>query len=131
MRIVLDTNVIISAFVFGGNSAKVLEKCILKHDLYISDWILNETSRVLNKKLKTSPGIVSKISQIIQSEFSLVNPGIKLPTICRDKDDNHILQLAESIKAKYIITGDNDLLVLKIYKKIQILSPKEFLQNYQ
>jgi predicted nucleic acid-binding protein len=46
--------------------------------------------------------------------------------ICRDKDDNNIIALAVSAKADFIITGDKDLLVLKKYKSIRIVSPREF-----
>ncbi|MCL4550295.1 MAG: putative toxin-antitoxin system toxin component, PIN family [Bacteroidetes bacterium] len=46
--------------------------------------------------------------------------------ICRDKDDNNILETAVAAKANVIISGDKDLLVLKKYKNISIISPREF-----
>jgi len=56
-------------------------------------------------------------------------PATKLPKVCRDADDNNILQLAESIKTNYIITGDTDLLTLKKFRSSQIVSPAKFLEE--
>ena len=129
MKIILDTNVLISAFVFGGNSAKSLEYSIEKCDVCISPWILEELRRTLKEKFKISTQDVIRIEQILKSDFHLFLPHTKLPAICRDKDDNHILQLAESTHADYIITGDKDLLVIHKYKKTEILDPKRFLER--
>jgi putative PIN family toxin of toxin-antitoxin system len=67
----------------------------------------------------------------ISSEFSIIKPHTNLPINCRDKDDNNILQLAESVFADYIITGDKDLLILKHFKKTRILLPSEFLSLFK
>ncbi len=51
----------------------------------------------------------------------------KLPTeVCRDKDDDHVLACAVSADAKYLVTGDKDLLSLKAYKDIRIMAPRDF-----
>lgn len=128
MNIVFDTNVLISAFVFGGNSGKVFEYCIEKEDVYISQWIINEFTNTLKNKFKIASSDVLRISTLLKSELYLTSPHTKLPSNCRDKDDNHILQLADSINAHYIITGDKDLLVLRHFKDVKILTPKEFLE---
>ena len=106
MNIVFDTNVLISAFVFGGTSGKVLEFCVEQDELYISPWILRELTKVLHSKFKFPLTEIETIKSIINSGFNIINPHTHLPAICRDKDDNNILQLAESIKAHFIITGD-------------------------
>ena len=60
-------------------------------------------------------------------EFCLKSTYSKLSdNICRDKNDNDIIALALSNKVDYLITGDNDLLVLKKYKNIKIINPREF-----
>jgi putative PIN family toxin of toxin-antitoxin system len=48
--------------------------------------------------------------------------------ICRDRDDNKFLNLATSGEARYLITGDNDLLILQRYGKTEIVTPREFLK---
>lgn len=52
------------------------------------------------------------------------------PSLCRDPKDNFLLGLSEISKADYLITGDNDLLILKKYKKTEIITIKEFERKY-
>jgi predicted nucleic acid-binding protein len=60
-------------------------------------------------------------------EFCIVSDYEKLKEIiCRDKNDNDIIALALSNNVGYLITGDNDLLVLKKYKNVKIISPRDF-----
>jgi uncharacterized protein len=128
MKIVFDTNVILSAFLTEGMSHKVFEHCIAFEELYASDFILSELKKVLNKKFKIKDDIIKTFINYISSNFKIVNPAGQLPNKCRDKSDNNILHLANIINAKYIITGDKDLLDLKHYKNIQITSPRDFYQ---
>ena len=131
MNIVFDTNVLISAFVFGGTSGNVLEFCIENDDLYVSEWIINEITKVLDSKFHFPQKEIETIRSLINAGFNIINPHTPLPVLCRDKDDNNILQLAESIKANFIITGDKDLLILKRYRKTNIVMPSEFLTLFK
>lgn len=131
MKVVFDTNVLISAFVFGGNSAKAFDKCVEKHDISISQYIIDELSDKLKNKFHIPLADISKITGLLKNELMFHRPATKLPEVCRDKDDNHILQLAESAESDLIITGDKDLLVLKKYKTVTIISPKDFLELYR
>jgi len=67
-----------------------------------------------------------KIKSIVQNDFTFIYPDNPLPDICRDPDDNHILQLAQYIEADYIITGDKDLLILEQFEGTLIISPSDF-----
>ncbi len=127
-KVVFDTNVLISAFVFEGQSAKSVEYCIEHTEVYISVWIINELKEKLFEKFRLSNKEVKTIESLILSEFHLHQPVTSLPAVCRDADDNHVLQLAESSMADYIITGDKDLLVLKKYKSTAIVSPSIFVE---
>lgn len=129
LKVVLDTNVLVSAFVFKGACGRIMDWCIEYADLYISEWILREVNRVLLEKIGLEISDAAQVTTVLsnQSAFSIVNPTSELPTVCRDADDNNILQLSESVKADYIVTGDKDLLVLEKYKHAYILSPKQFL----
>jgi len=130
LKIVFDTNVLISTFVFKGFSAKVFEYCAIYHSIISSNWILNELTEKLTEKFKIKSSEVDTIKQILNERVDIVRPKTELPKICRDKDDNNILQLSEYTKANYIISGDKDLLILKDFKKTIILSPRTFYEKY-
>ncbi|MBF0490365.1 MAG: putative toxin-antitoxin system toxin component, PIN family [Candidatus Omnitrophica bacterium] len=129
MKLVLDTNVLISAIMFGGKSREILEMGISgKIKIATSQDILKEFAEVLvGKKFRVSVSVVQQtiheLSQI--AEVVIVTDRINL--IKNDPDDNRILECALSAKANYIVSGDSDLLTLKKFKRIKILSPNDFL----
>jgi len=130
MRIIFDTNVILSALITHGLSTRVLDICIDFHALFISQFIIDEVSEKLKSKFNTNTKDTKKVKSFLLSNFILVKPkGVK-PDICRDRDDNNILHLSESIQADLIITGDKDLLILNSYNKTRIISPREFMEKY-
>ncbi len=67
---------------------------------------------------------------LIREKVTIVTPDIPLPDVCRDKDDNHVLQLAGFMKADFIITGDKDLLVLNRYQSTSIVTPRAFYDRF-
>ena len=131
MKVVFDTNVIISALITHGLSFRVLDICIDKHVLFISAWIINELNKILQNKFKVNQSELIRIINFLHRSFIKITPHGNIPTICRDVDDNNILLLADSVKADIIITGDEDLLILDHYKNIKILKPREFIQKYE
>ncbi len=130
MKIVFDTNVILSALITQGLSSRVLDICIDKHVLFVSSWIIDEVIEKLNVKLNIPSTEIERISSFIHNVFNNVNPKGTLPSICRDKDDNNILLLAQDVAADVIITGDKDLLILKKYLDTHIISPRQFIEYY-
>jgi uncharacterized protein len=130
MKIVLDTNVILSALISQGISFRVLDICIDKHQLFISPWIINEVLLKLDVKLHVLKSEIDRVSLFLYNVFNNITPNGPLPTICRDSDDNNILLLAQYVKANLIITGDNDLLSLNNYLYIKIISPRQFIENH-
>ena len=129
MKVVFDTNVLISAFVFKGISLQVYRHCIEQGTLLTSDWIQAELERVLVEKFKFSASETTFVLTLVKEKANLITPNTELPTICRDPDDNNVLQLAESAYADYIITGDKDLLVIEDYKGIRIMTPRQFIEE--
>ena len=89
--------------------------------------ILQEFKRVLKKKFATSPHETSE-ALIILSEAALEIHGRtdSITPICRDSDDDLILACARDAVADYVVTGDEDILVLKTYESISIVNPMEF-----
>ena len=107
LKIVLDTNVLVSAFVFKGACGRILDWCIEYAHVYHSDWILMEVDRVLIEKLRFSKLEAAQVKDILSNDtsFTKIEPHTELPTVCRDVDDNNVLRVAESIMADYIVTG--------------------------
>ena len=128
MKAVFDTNVLIAAFLTEGICAKLLIRARRRDfDLILCDGILQEFKGVLIKKFATSPHETSE-ALIILSEAALEILGWtdSITPICRDSDDDLILVCARDVVADYIVTGDEDLLVLKNYEGISIVSHREF-----
>lgn len=128
MKVIVDTNVLISAFVFGGNAERVLEKVLAWGEIVCSVFIFNELTRVLTEKFDVPAEKVNRILDSLHQVVVVIEPNSPLPNICRDPDDNYILQLAESANANFIVTGDKDLLALGIFGDTQIVSPSALLQ---
>ena len=127
MKIVIDTNVFISSIVFKGKARETYDFCIENTSVYISDFIIQELSNKLHTKFNLPK---SQVKSIIKSMLNIIEkaePTTVFPTICRDLDDNNILQLCETVEADFLITGDKDLLVLKKYLTTKILNPTDFL----
>ena len=120
MRAVPDTNILISAFIWGGNPARLLEAAIDGEvQLFISQPIMDELVRVLNRK-----GFEAKVPQILDylgKISTVVEPALTLNAVKDDPKDNHIVECAVAAKADVIITGDKDLLRIGQYEGIQIL----------
>lgn len=126
MRVVLDTNVIIAAFASRGLCADIFEVCLENHNLIVSDFILSEVVKNLNNKLQLPKSLSQEIIDYLRDVSSSVEPDKVDKSICRDKDDVMIIGTALSGKAQCIITGDNDLLILRKYRGISIVTPREF-----
>jgi len=126
MRVVLDSNVILAAFASRGLCSEVFEVCLSGHSIVTSEHILSEVKTNLIKKIRLPESIVKDIMEYLRDEAERVNPSELTDSPCRDKDDNIIIGTALSGNAEFIITGDEDLLVLKTYKGIDIITPREF-----
>jgi len=134
LKLVLDTNTFVSAFFWEGNEAELLRKIEQgKAKLYITTEILKEVEEVV-KRPKFNE-IMKKVSltpdQIVQKIFSLshliIAPKLNIKA-CRDEKDNKFLECAESSKADYLVSGDEDLLSLEEYKGIPIARTSRILK---
>jgi putative PIN family toxin of toxin-antitoxin system len=128
-RIVVDTNIFIS-FLISDTYSK-LDKQLLagKIRFLFSEELLNEflevVSRTKIKKYFTDHDLAKLLESISgHAEFIEVTSHVD---VCRDKKDNFLLALCDDGKAEYLLTGDEDLLVLKKFKKTIILRISEYL----
>jgi|LGVF01.2.fsa_nt_gb putative PIN family toxin of toxin-antitoxin system len=127
-KVVLDTSVLISGILFGGNPRQILELVIQgKIDAYISPAIFTEYREILIRpKFGLSHEKRFSIAKEIEDIFCFVFPQVTVDLIKDDPDDNIILECALAADVKYIITGDPHLLNLAWIEKIKIISPVTF-----
>ncbi len=129
MRIVFDTNVLIAALISRGFCHELFEHCVLTHTLVTSDFILDEVREKLVAKFKYSVDIAGEARALLLTRMQLVVPEQLVSPVSRDFDDDNILATALTGQCDFIITGDGDLLVIKEFKSIKIVSPRQFLDN--
>ena len=129
-RIVLDTNIIISAFGWDGKPRGILREILNKEfDLIISKKQLEEIFKVLGyPKFKFTDSQKSKFINILIEISIIVNTYNKINIIKDDPYDNNILESAAKNNVDYLISGDKDLLRLKNINNIRILTASEFLE---
>lgn len=134
LRLVLDTNTLVSAFFWEGNEAELFRKIEQgKAKLYITSEILKEVEEVIKRpkfdQVMKNAGLTP--DQIMQKIVSLshlvIAPQLNIK-VCRDEKDNKFLECAESAKADCLVSGDEDLLSLKEYKWIPIIRTLRILQ---
>lgn len=131
IRAVIDTNVLISAFVVYGKPRKILDRVFAgKVRLLTSPAILAEFEEVIsrNKFGFTRPQVQRIVSLIIRAA-EMIEPKTKIVFVAEDPDDDKVLECAVDGNAEYIITGDKHLLKIKKYKKIKIVNPNTFLRK--
>ena len=127
MRIVFDSNVIISAFITTSGTAKdVFLYCGERFRIIISKYIISEISGKLINKLGFSKTETREIIDFLETHTELIEPTDQKIELSRDKKDNPVINLAVSSGADFLISGDKDLLVLKEVKGVRITSPAEF-----
>lgn len=126
MKIVLDTNVIIAAFATRGLCSAVFELCLDRFEVVLSEPILKETVTHLKDKIKLPKARCSMIDSYLRAHCSVSEIDEPDSSACRDHDDLHVLGLAQHASAKFIVTGDKDLLELSRYKGTDIVTPREF-----
>jgi putative PIN family toxin of toxin-antitoxin system len=127
MKAVFDTNVLVAAFVTEGVCAKLLGRARRKQlNLVISPFIVKEFENVLLKKFSASKEQIRTATKLISEAAQIVSQASMVSGICRDSDDDQILSCALSTEADYLVTGDFDLLELKEFHGIRILTPAAF-----
>ncbi|PIN77900.1 putative toxin-antitoxin system toxin component, PIN family [Candidatus Woesearchaeota archaeon CG10_big_fil_rev_8_21_14_0_10_33_12] len=137
MRLVLDTNVLVSGTFWTGSSFKVISLIDQDKVLFIvSPAILSEYDRILHSDEildKTTLYQQTRIKAIhkLLSKALIVDPKQKFNVANGDPDDNKFLEAAIEGKADYIISKDKHLLNIKIFKDIPILTPEQFLNILQ
>ena len=127
MKIFTDTNVLISAFTSFGTCFDVLEDARKIHALYHSAFVLEEVKKVLQNKFLFPENMIRRFLCDVEIFSTLGKSGdASTVTFGPDPSDRQILADAVANHLDAILTGDKALLELKVYKHIQILSPKNY-----
>jgi hypothetical protein len=129
MRVVLDTNVFVSALVRGGRPLEAVEFCLSGGcELIASEPILGELAGILSGKFGWQQREIRDAVERIRQFSDVVNPAIVV-TDCSDPDDNRILEAAVAGAAECIVSGDKHLRRMKAYRGIEILNASGFLSR--
>jgi len=130
MKAVFDTNVVVAAFVSEGLCARLLTRASRRHfELCLCPVIIDETTKVLTKKIRLSIHEAREaISLLVQASTHGEPPGPvpAVKDVCRDPGDDRILACALAHDADYLVTGDNDLLFLRTFRGVRIITPRDF-----
>lgn len=130
-KVVLDTNILVSALNFGGKPELVLRSShgrSKRFDLYLSLFILQELSVTLSNKFIWSQPRIDRAVWRLVKWAEVVQTKKSLSVISADESDNRILECAVKAKADFIVSGDSHLLALREYKGISIVKPAQFLR---
>lgn len=131
MKIVVDTNVVISGVFFGGNPRQIVEAIVDGNiSAYATTEIVDEYMGIIESMIERKQG---RLRQSILSPFFSSLKMIESKTvvgISRDPDDDKFIECAIDAEALYIVSGDNDLLDIGQYEGIQIITAKEFCDKY-
>jgi len=126
VRVVFDTNVLVSAVLFGGVPREILSRAIRgEFDVVTTIRLMTEFEDVLTDSFDLQP----EVARAARSEYELLAEVVRprqIPQVARDPDDNEVLAAARSGDAEFIVTGDHDLLVLGGYDGRRIVTPRQF-----
>src|SRR5215213_2489447 len=131
LRGVFDNNVLVSAALLGGVPRKAFDKLLDNGVVLVSVPVLLELADVLNrpkfeKYVTHDERMRFMVSFLKVAEMVEISQSI---AVCRDPKDDKLLELAVSGKADFLVTGDKDLLVLNPLHRVEIITPREFLDK--
>ena len=130
MKAVLDTNVLVAAFVSDGLCRRLLLRARDRgFTLAISPFIRDEFGRALSRKAGANAGEIREALELIDEISTSVYATAgetDVSGICRDPDDDNVLACAVASGADYLVSGDKDLLVLDNCRGVKIIAPRTF-----
>jgi len=127
VRVVCDTNVLIAALVADGLCRDIVKRRLPRVDLFVSLELLRELDRTLRGKFGAAAATLPFL-KVYRERAQLVTPDRLPAPVCRDPDDEVVIATAIAARADVILTGDDDLLVLRRHGPIRILSPRQFVE---
>ena len=130
MRVVLDTNILVSAVLWHDSVSRKLVSKLLENNarIFTSEEILEEFYRILKRDFEPSNQELAHYTQQVLNFTQHANPTQKLSIVTQDPDDNKILECALAANAHYIVTYDKQILALERYQGTRIITPEQALR---
>lgn len=131
MRVVVDTNVVVSGVFFGGMPSRVLKAWRDgKFDLVVSPEISDEYRRVGEKLAARFAGVsLAPFLALLVMTAEIIEPPELPEQVSRDRDDDKFIACAVAGGCQIIISGDRDLLEISGYQGVKVVAPREFLDT--
>ena len=127
LKIVVDTNLFISVFVFRGQMVKTIFELVM--DNILTMYVSPDLKKELNKKLEffgVTEQVRNEVMLFVDTKGILVEPDISINE-SRDKEDNFLLELSEAANVDFLVSRDEDVLILEKWKETTIIMPEDFL----
>jgi uncharacterized protein len=128
--VVLDSGIGISAFQFGGTPQAALDSVFNNHTVAICDQIVAEVRATLVRKFSWKDEEVLAILKDYTSDGKHVAVTGTLNAVCRDPNDDMVFECAVKADAEIILSGDNDLLSVKTYRGVEVLTARQYLDRF-
>lgn len=129
MKVVLDTNVLLAAYGFGGVCLDLTELCLNQHEVVLSEHILAEFQTHLGDKFRLGQQQAIAMTERLRSGVICVVPSAVREDACDDLTDLPVLGTLVAGDADCLVTGDRGLLALGEFNGRPILSPRQFLDR--
>jgi putative PIN family toxin of toxin-antitoxin system len=126
MRVLLDTNVLVSAVTTRGLCADIVRAVLADHELVTCTKVLQEITRILHTKFSVPDSLISEYLELIRQDAILAEAEEAPDIQIKDVDDIEIIGAAISGKADVMVTGDREVLDIKPMRKLRIVSPRAF-----
>ena len=128
MKVFLDTNVLVSAFVTRGLCADIFRIILSEHDLILCTYVLTELEDVLSRKIDLPNKQITSILQYLRTFDVVANHTTPTKIELRDKNDIPVISAALNSHSDILVTGDKDLLEVSEKYGIKIVTPRTFFQ---
>ena len=129
MRVALDTNVLIAAFIARGVCTEVFERVVNEHELLLSPFILEEFERVMTRRFGLNRDRVARAIELLRRNDLVIEPIPLDSPVCRNPDDDQVLAFVREGGVQVLVTGDDDLQILGVFDGVPIISPRQFLTH--
>ena len=126
MRVLLDTNVLVSAVTTRGLCADIFRAVLADHELVTCMKVLQEITRILHKKFSVPDSLISEYLELIRQDAILAEAKEAPDVQIKDVDDIEIIGAAIAGKADVMVTGDREVQNIKPMRKLRIVSPRAF-----
>src|SRR4030042_209316 len=129
VRVVIDTNVLVSALINRGKPRRLLVYLLEKHTVILSRQILAELADVLSReKFNVRSSYTERFLESLVRKSRIIPVSARFKIIPEDPDDDVVLNTAYCGRADYIITGDKHMLTLRVFKTIEIVTGREMFE---